>query len=126
MSEAKIAKSLNLLTLFMKMLGFSGPKGSNMRPKWYQNGPREGKEAEKKRKDSREAQKCSRERLGSALGRHPRISGIPWGRSVDIATWLSAPSRPCVSEGLGPKSKEKCCKVARFRDVAISLAFASQ
>jgi len=27
-----------------------------MGPKWYQNGPREGKEAEKKAKESREAQ----------------------------------------------------------------------
>ena len=41
------------------------------------------------------------------------------------AVFLS-PHRPCVSEGLGPKSEEKCCKVARFRDVAISLIFASQ
>ena len=38
-----------------------------MRPTWYENGPRGGKEAEKKRTESREAQKV--------------LSGASWERS---------------------------------------------
>ena len=86
------------------------------------------KEKRQRRSEKRaeKRQKCSRERLGSALERRPSISGVPGGGSVERTPGFGSPSRPCVSEGLGPKSEEKCCKVARFRDVAISLIFASQ
>ena len=38
-------------------LGQTSPGGSKMRPTWSQNGPRGGKDAQKKRKEGREAQK---------------------------------------------------------------------
>ena len=77
-------------------------------------------------KRAEKRKKCSRERLGNALERRPSISGVPRGGSLECAAGLGLPSRTCVSEGLGFKSEEKCCKVARFRDVAISSIFASQ
>ena len=96
-----------------------------MRPNWYQNGPRGGKEAEKKRKESREAQKVLSRASWERSGATSFDVGVPGRGSVDIAACFAISSRPCVSEGLGPKSKEKCCKVARFGDLAISLIFAS-
>ena len=92
--------------------------------------PKRAREEEKRQRRSEKRaekrQKCSPERLGSALGRRPSISGVPGGGSVERTAPLGEPSRTCVSEGLGPKSEEKCCNVARFRDLAISSIFASQ
>ena len=97
-----------------------------MRPKWYQNGPSKEEEQRRRQKRAEKRKTSSRERLGSALERHPSILGVPRGGSVECATGFALPHRPCVSAGLGPTSEEKCCKVARFRDLAISLIFVSQ
>ena len=67
----------------------------------------EEKTQRRNKKRTEERKKSARERLGSALGRPPSMSGIPRGGSVDRAAPFAVPSRPCVSEGLGPKSEEK-------------------
>ena len=65
---------------FDDLLNENAPKGSKMRPKWCQNGPRGGKEAEKKRKESREAQKVCSRALWERSGATSFDFGGPWGR----------------------------------------------
>jgi len=59
-----------------------------MRPALYQNGPRGGKEQRRSEQRAEVRQKCAPERLGSALGRYPSISGVPGRGSVEFATTL--------------------------------------
>ena len=97
-----------------------------MKTKWYRNGPRRGRRAEKKAKESREAQNVLSRASWERSGATSFDFGGPWGRvgGVRDLTWLTG--RPRVSEGLGPKSEQKCCKVAQIRDIAISWILASQ
>ena len=74
---------------FNDMLRFCGPKGSKMIPKWYQNGPREGKEAEKKRKESREAQKVRSRASWERSGATSFDFGGPWGRVGGTHGWFA-------------------------------------
>ena len=97
-----------------------------MRQKLYQNGPRGGKEAERKRKESREAPKVLSRASWERSGTISFDFGGPQGRVGGVRDWVELSSGTRVSEALGPKSEEKCCNVARFRDLAISLIFASQ
>ena len=48
------------------------------------------------------------------------------GGTVERAAPFGYLARPCVLDGFSPWRLRKCCKVAHFRDVAISLIFASQ
>ena len=88
MPKAKLAKSLNSTTLSMNMECFGGPKGSKMKPKWCQNGPSGGKEAEKKRKESREAQKVLSSASWERSGTITFDFGGPQGRVGGVRDWV--------------------------------------
>ena len=105
---------------------FLRSKGSKMRPKWYRNGPRRGRRAEKKAKESREAQTVLSRASWERSGATSFDFGVPGGGSVEFAPGLDLLAGPRISEGLGPKSEQKCCKVAQIRDIAISWILASQ
>ena len=106
--------------MFLRSQGFQNE--AKMVPKRFREKAKRQRRSEKR---AEKRNKCAQERLGSALGRHPAMSRVPRGGSVECAAGLDLISRPCISEGLGLKSKEKRCKVLRFRDAAISLIFAS-
>ena len=120
-SRERLGSSPNENAMFLRSQGLQN-KG--------QNGTKTARGEEKRQRRSEKRaekrQKCAQERRRSALERLPTILRVPGGGTVERTTPFALPSRPCVSEGLSPKSDEKCCKVARFRDLAISSIFASQ
>ena len=80
------------------------------------------KSREEGKREQRSAKRVLESVLGALWGDILRFRG----GAVEFAAGLAYLARPCISEGLGPKSEQKCCKVAQIRDVAISWILASQ
>ena len=89
-------------TLLDECLRFCRSKGSKMRPKWYRNGPRRGRRAEKKAKESREAQNVLSRTSWERSGATSFDFGGPWGRVGGVRGWTCLTSPTSCFGVVGP------------------------
>ena len=88
------------------------------------------KRAEKRKKSREEGKREQRSANSRASWERSGATSFDFRGLLGEGRWSSrlllTTCRPRVSEGLGPKSEQKCCKVAQIRDIAISWILASQ